>query len=81
LGKNSYYKKKRVTVSKDFLNLISKLTLPTYIFRGNNLTALEAIVKYLREEEKLSYNEIALVLDRDERNIWTVYNRVKKKNG
>ncbi len=50
------------------------------IFRNTNLTIFESLVKYLKENKKLSYHEIGLLLGRDERNIWTIYNRTKKKS-
>jgi len=42
-------------------------------------TILEAVVKYLKEDLKLSFHKIAVVLRRDDRTIWTVYDRVKRK--
>ena len=57
------------------------VNIPSYIFKDRKLSVLEAIVKYLKEERQLSYHEIAVLLKRDDRTIWTVYNRVKKKYG
>ena len=59
----------------------SSFVIPTFIFHDDRLTALEAIVTYLKEKEMLNYHAIGVVLNRDERNIWTVYNRSKKKRG
>lgn len=56
------------------------ILIPTYIFRNRQLSVLEVIVKHLKEERKLSYREISVILGRDERNVWTVYNRVRQKN-
>ena len=53
--------------------------IPVSIFKKPRLSPFEAIVKYLKEEEKLTYRQIGKLLNRDERNIWTVYNRAKKK--
>ena len=58
----------------------SKYYLPISIFVNRNYAILESIVKYLRENYNLSYHEIAVLLKRNDRTIWTVYNRVKKKN-
>lgn len=60
--------------------LPSKFYLDFSIFRNNKLTTFEAIVKYLKEEKGFTYRKIGLILGRDERNIWTVYNRGKKKS-
>ena len=57
----------------------SKVLLDTKIFRNTKLTIFEAFVKYLKEEKGLTYHQIGLLLGRNERNIWTVYNRGKKK--
>jgi|SRR3989338_1923388 len=43
-------------------------------------TILESVVKYLKDELMLSFHEIAVVLKRDDRTVWTVYQRAKKKN-
>ena len=53
--------------------------LPTFIFRDRKVAVLEAIVEYLKDEKKLTYHEIAVMLNRDDRTIWTCYKRAKKK--
>lgn len=55
------------------------LVIDTKIFRNTERTIFEALVVYLRDQKKMNYHEIGVLLDRDERNIWTVYNRGKKK--
>jgi len=55
------------------------LVIPSSVLRNRKLSALEAIIEYLKEIRKLSYHEISIILNRDERNIWTIYNRAKKK--
>jgi len=57
------------------------LYIPISIFKDARLTPFESIVKYLKETENLTYAEIGRQLARDERNIWTVYQRAKKKVG
>ena len=42
-------------------------------------TILESVVRFLKEELKLRFYEIAAVLKRDDRTIWTVYQRTRKK--
>ena len=53
-------------------------TIPLEILRDRTVSVLESIVEYLKNKG-LSFHEIGLLLNRDERNIWTVYNRAKKK--
>jgi len=55
------------------------VSIPVSIFKEPRLSPFEAIVKYLKEGKKLTYHQIGILLNRDERNIWTVYNRARKK--
>lgn len=57
----------------------SSVAIPSSIFRDRTLKPLEAIVEYLHEHQKLTLHQIAKVLNRDDRTIWTVYNRAKRK--
>jgi predicted DNA-binding protein (UPF0251 family) len=53
--------------------------IPISIFKETRLTPFELIVWHLKDTKQLSYAEIGRLLNRDERNIWTVYQRAKKK--
>jgi len=69
-------KKKR----QDSLNVEqSEYVVPLSIFSDRNLSVLENLVSYLKDNYDLRYVEIAGLLNRDERNIWGVYNKAKKK--
>ena len=57
----------------------STFQIPTSIFKDRKVSVLEALVEYLKDKKGLSYHEISILINRDERNIWTVYNRAKKK--
>ena len=59
----------------------SKFSIPASIFTDRKLSVLEAIAGYLRDNFNLRYSEIAALLNRNERNMWAVYSRYKKKNG
>ncbi|MEK6936837.1 MAG: hypothetical protein AABW58_02080 [Nanoarchaeota archaeon] len=74
-------KKQRKLKEKDkwFIDLHHNLSLKTSIFHNNSLTIFESLVKYLKEEKSFNFHEISLLLDRDERNIWTVYKNALKK--
>ncbi|MCK4521199.1 MAG: hypothetical protein KAU20_01405 [Nanoarchaeota archaeon] len=54
------------------------ISIPVYVF-ATKLSPLESIVKYLKEELDLSFNEIAALLNRDSTTIWTTYNNAKQK--
>jgi len=58
----------------------SKFSIPLSKLKNNKLTTFETIVLYLKDNYKLNYHEIAVLLRRDERNIWAVYQRARKKN-
>jgi len=55
-----------------------ELTIPATIF-NKNLTILESSVKFLKEENNLNFKQISNILNRDQRNIWQIYNKSKQK--
>ncbi|MFH1505725.1 MAG: hypothetical protein ABIE94_01915 [archaeon] len=68
---------------KDLVEVLSEelakpeLLVPVSIFR-NDISPLRSLVKYLRENVKLSLSRIAKLLARDPRTIWTTYAAVKQ---
>jgi len=46
---------------------------------SKKLSLLERICVYLKDHYSLNYHKIGLLLKRDERTIWTAYNRAKKR--
>lgn len=59
----------------------SSLAIPASVFCDRTLSTLEALVRHAREELNLGYRQIATLLNRDYRTIWTVYSRARKKRG
>ena len=53
--------------------------IPVSLFKDRSLSVLEVLVEYLKEEMHFTFHEIAVMTNRDDRTIWTVYSRVKKK--
>jgi len=53
--------------------------VPIHIFSAK-LSPTEAVVLYLRAKKKLSFSEIARLLSKEYRTIWTIYDRARKKN-
>jgi hypothetical protein len=53
-------------------------SVPVSIFGKENYSVFELIVYYLKDKMGLRYSQIALLLHRDQRTIWTVYNRKKR---
>ena len=74
---NAYNKSKKKFPKK--LVIKESVLLPISILKNLKFTLLENIVSYLKEHQNLSYHEIAVILHRDDRTIWTVYNRAKKR--
>ena len=56
------------------------ITIPVSIFKNRKLSILEHLVTYLKDEYGMKFSEIAKILKRDQRTIWTVHNRAKKKH-
>ena len=54
--------------------------IPLSIFSNRNLSILESLVKFLKERHSLTFADISILLNRDQRTIWTVYHRVKIKD-
>lgn len=57
----------------------SKFFIPLSLLKNRNFSVLENIVRYLKDNCHLNYHKIAVLLHRDDRTIWTTYNRAKKK--
>jgi len=58
---------------------ISPYSIPVSILQDRNISVLENIAVYLKDTFGLTYHNIAVLLNRDDRTIWTVYQRAKKK--
>ena len=53
--------------------------VPVSIFHDRTVSVLEAISEYMKDSLGLTYHEVAVALERDDRTIWTCYNRAKAK--
>lgn len=53
--------------------------IPLSVFSNTKLTVFEAIIKFLREEKRLTYHEIGQLLQRETTTISTTYFRAAKK--
>ena len=54
------------------------INIPLEVFENERLTVLEAIIIYLKEKGK-KYSEIGKLLNRDQRNVWTIYSKAIDK--
>lgn len=71
--------KKAVNNSTEIELSKKEINIPVSIFTDRSLASLEVVVEYLKDKENLSYHEIAILLNRDDRTIWTCYHRAKIK--
>jgi len=55
-------------------------SIPLGIFKDTKLSCMEALVTFLKNQD-MNYAEIARLLNRDQRTVWTVYSRSKNKLG
>src|SRR3989344_8285526 len=73
------YKSANEKSNNNFSSEEFHIKIPLSIFKERSLSVLEALTEYLKDELNLRYCKIAVLLDKDPRTIWTVYNRAKKK--
>ncbi len=72
------YNKSQIKMPEKLKITKTLVHIPSSIFKNRKLTIFEAIVVYLKEKE-MKYSEIGKLLNRDQRNIWTIYNRSIQK--
>lgn len=75
----TYRNAKRKLEAKFVIMEISPYSIPVTILQDRNISVLENISFYLKDTFGLTYHKIAVLLNRDDRTIWTVYQRAKKK--
>ena len=56
----------------------TRITFPVRLLQDRACSPAEQLVRYLRQQE-LSFAEIARILNRDDRTIWTVHKRAQVK--
>jgi len=54
-------------------------SIPVGVFGNDELSSLEAIVKYLKEDLKLRFSKIGKLLNRSSKTIWATYRKSTKK--
>ncbi len=73
------YRNSKKKLEAKFIEEISPYSIPVSILKDRNLSVLENIVSYFKDTFGLTYHKIAVLLNRNDRTIWTVYQRAKKK--
>ena len=67
------------TTAPPKVKVVSNIFIPLSVVKDRRLSILEIVVKYLAEKTVLSNHQIALLLNRSDKTIWTVRDRAKKK--
>ena len=67
------------TVASPKVKIVSNVFIPLSVVKDRSLSILEVVVKYLAEKTPLTNHQIALLVNRSDKTIWTVRNRIKKK--
>ncbi len=74
------YSKVRQKMPLPFSSVASDINVPLSSFSDRTFTIFESLVDYLKSIG-LTNHEIGVRLHRDDRTIWSVYDRTKKKRG
>jgi len=75
---DAYNESKKKMQEKFFLDS-SSCHIPVNVLFDRKLSVLESIVSFLKEDYNLRYSQIAGLINRDQRTVWTVYSRSRKK--
>lgn len=74
------YSKANKKMPSPFGEISKDIMIPVSAFANRQFSTLESVVAFLKDLD-YSNHEVALMLHLDDRTIWTVYDRVKKKRG
>jgi len=64
---------------KKFTNINFNLNIPISLLGNRKYTTFEIIIRYLKEKKQISLKNIADLLHRNYKTIWTTYSRARKK--
>ena len=74
------YHKSLKKMPSSFDHASRQVMIPVSAISNRSYSTLESVVGFIKDLE-YSNHEVALMLNLDDRTIWTVYDRVKKKKG
>lgn len=74
------YKRSQKKHRKRFVKIFSKIKIPMSELCSEKASISELVVAYLKDILKMRNTEIAEIIKRDPRTVWTLYMRYKKKN-
>lgn len=73
------YSSSREKYPEAFMQDYGSITIPSSRFRNRNLGVLEALSFYLKQDLGLKYCQIAGLIQRDDRTVWTAISRARRK--
>jgi hypothetical protein len=73
------YSKSREKFPEVFVQDYGSIQVPSSLFRNRELGVLEALAFYLKQDLGLKYCQIAGLIQRDDRTVWTAINRARRK--
>ena len=74
------YRNAKHKLAAKFAEEKSPYYIQVSILKDRSLSVLENVVSYLKDTFEFTYHQIAVMLNRDDRTIWTVYHRASKKS-
>ena len=74
------YHKAAIKMPSHFGSISSKIMIPASAFANREFSVLETVVAFIKDLDYTNH-EVGQMLRLDDRTIWTVYDRVKKKRG
>ncbi|MCP3682401.1 MAG: hypothetical protein GY861_06885 [bacterium] len=73
------YDSARNKMPRSFIPEESAMQIPLGLFQNRLFSVLETLAVFLKEEHNLTYSKIGTLLNRNQRTVWTVYQRAKRK--
>ena len=74
------YRNSRKKMPENFGDLNQEIIVPVSVFADRSLSTLECLVEFLKNKNCKNH-EIGKLLHLNDRTIWSVYDKVKKKRG
>ncbi len=75
-------KKIKLGKYKEIMDLVddtNQILVPIEVFSDRKLSILESLSIYIKDKFGMSYHQIAMILGKNDRTVWTVVNRARKK--
>ena len=71
--------RRKRTSNKQLIKKAPVVQIPLSVVKDRSVSILEVVVEYLREQARFTNHQIAVILNRSDKTVSTVYVRTKKK--